>query len=375
MTHPAMQKNNNVSIIVDKLIAGNGVSRDQIKTLLTLDKESDIKQLFSAARQVRSSQFNTDIFLYGFLYFSTYCRNDCSFCQYRNSNTTLPRYRKDIQEILYAAEEMRGAGVHLIDLTMGEDPKMLNPASESSINFVNIAKAVKEQTGLPIMISPGVIPHDQIAEIAHSGIEWFACYQETYNEKLFASLRTDQSFSKRIASKQFAKEQGMLVEEGILLGTGEDPDDIVDAVYAMQSEQFDQVRAMRFIPSKGVTIDKSANSRNEQEYLTIAVMRLLMPDALIPASLDVDGLEGLAVRLEAGANVVTSVVPPNRGLAGVANASLDIDESRRSIEHISPILDKLGLQIATHNSYQNWIDRRRMQTGRSVDISEIRKCA
>lgn len=49
-------------------------------------------------------------------------------------------------------------------------------------------------------------------------------------------------------------------------------------------------------------------------------MRLLFPDKLIPASLDVDGISGLELRLMAGANVVTSIIPPNEGLAGVAQS-------------------------------------------------------
>jgi len=45
--------------------------------------------------------------------------------------------------------------------------------------------------------------------------------------------------------------------------------------------------------------------------------------------LDVDGLAGLKQRLEAGANVVTTIVPPGRGLAGVVRHSLDIEDGKR----------------------------------------------
>ena len=34
------------------------------------------------------------VFLYGFVYFSTYCRNECAFCFYRADNDESPRYRK-----------------------------------------------------------------------------------------------------------------------------------------------------------------------------------------------------------------------------------------------------------------------------------------
>ena len=81
-----------------------------------------------------------------------------------------------------------------------------------------------------------------------------------------------------------------------------------------------------------------------REMLTIAVLRLKYPDRLIPATLDVAGLNGLQNRLAAGANVVTSLVPPGFGLAGVARKSLDIDDARRTVDGILPELGKLGLE-------------------------------
>ena len=72
------------------------------------------------------------------------------------------------------------------------------------------------------------------------------------------------------------------------------------------------------------------------ELVTIATMRLAMPERLIPASLDVDGIAGLEPRIAAGANVVTSIVPPDLGLAGVSQSELDIDEGLRTAAEVAP---------------------------------------
>jgi methylornithine synthase len=93
----------------------------------------------------------------------------------------------------------------------------------------------------------------------------------------------------------------------------------------------------------------------QREMLISAVMRLLFPDRLIPASLDVDGLAGLKQRLDAGANVVTSIVPPGEGLAGVAQHTLDIDEGRRTISSVLKVLETCGLRTATVEEYLAWI--------------------
>jgi len=101
---------------------------------------------------------------------------------------------------------------------------------------------------------------------------------------------------------------------------------------------------------------------------------LPQPDLLIPASLDVDGLSGLAARLNAGANVVTSIVPPEKGLAGVANHSLDIEDSRRTLTHILPILKTCGLETAQPEDYRAWIKNRQHALLCSPGNKESKRC-
>jgi len=89
------------------------------------------------------------------------------------------------------------------------------------------------------------------------------------------------------------------------------------------------------------------------ELIAISVMRLLYPDRLIPASLDVEGIAGLKTRLDAGANVITSIVPPHEDLAGVAQHELDIENGNRSVAHVMRLLDEMGKKPATNTEYEN----------------------
>lgn len=348
-----------VPAIVAQLLAGTTVKKNDVTYLLGLTDEGETQYLFEAARFARNRQFGSKVFLYGFLYFSTYCKNDCCFCQYRKTNTALTRYRKSPTDIISAARKMAKSGVHLIDLTMGEDPLMESGGISSKTRFSDIVMTLQSQIDLPLMISPGVLDDASLLSYGDAGIDWYACYQETHNRAHYGTLRTGQSFDRRLKAKRTAKLSGMLVEEGLLLGVGETLEHIADSLLFMKGEGYDQVRAMTYVPQKGVTLDPSGRPGSIQERLTIAVMRLLMPDRLIPASLDVDGLNGLSARLNAGANVVTSIVPPDEGLAGVANNSLDIEESRRSMDKIGPVLKSCGLEVASHQEYKEWLDSRR----------------
>ncbi|MDR1616950.1 MAG: methylornithine synthase PylB [Syntrophomonadaceae bacterium] len=345
-----------VDEILAKIWAKTELSGPEIGFLLTRRDPRSTDKIFAGARAMRKMFFGGKVFLYGFVYFSTYCRNDCLFCYYRKSNRQPPRYRKSLEQILETAADLKNAGVHLIDLTMGEDNFYLQHPEK----LINIVKKVKEATGLTIMVSPGLVESGIIDRLAAAGAEWLALYQETHNELLFNKIRVSQDYQKRYRLKKYAQSQGMLVEEGILNGIGNSVADIINSLDAMKSLDAAQVRIMTFIPQAGTPMECEADYDCTAELLTIAVMRLLFPRLLVPASLDIDGLKGLEKRLNSGANVITSIIPPGKGYNGVARAYSDIDEGLRTVEGIQYTLRKCGLEEASADEYKDWVKAKKI---------------
>ena len=352
----------NLAAVVEKAADNTGISRTAMIRLLDSPAPSLLEKLFATARRQRERHFGNSVYLYGFLYISTHCRNRCSFCFYRKTNTRAIRYRKTEAEITESARLLAQSGVHLIDLTAGEDPCFFTDDENGFAPVIKTMQSIKADTGLPMMASVGVVPDPVLDRFAAAGADWYACYQETHNRQLFDQLRVGQSFEARCRSKVAAKARGMLVEEGLLCGVGETSRDLVNSFDAMSRLGADQVRAMTFVPQAGTPMHDQPPSSSLREMITIALMRIVFPDLLIPASLDVDGLAGLRERLNAGANVVTSLVPPGRGLAGVAQSALDIEDGRRTVEGIVPTLRACGLQPATADHYRNWIAERKRNT-------------
>ncbi len=350
--------------ILEKTLHHASITREEILHLLQLTDPVQREKLFRAARQLRRRYFEDKVFLYGFVYFSTYCRNDCTFCYYRKSNNACTRYRKTTTEIMDIASALAETGVHLIDLTMGEDPQYLSNSHEGYKRLVEIVELVKKNTKLPIMISPGVVPKKILMELKSAGADWYACYQETHNRQLYEKLRLNQSFDERWNIKTFAKKMGMLVEEGLLVGVGDSVEDIAHSLMEMKKLGAQQVRTMSFVPQKGTPLYDATAINNMLELNIIGVMRLLFPDKLIPASLDVEGILGLQERLNAGANVITSLIPPQFGCAGVSQSTLDISEGYRTVQGVTPILKDCGLRIATLDEYVSWMEYIQGQDGK-----------
>ncbi|RLF98234.1 MAG: methylornithine synthase PylB, partial [Thaumarchaeota archaeon] len=240
--------------ILEKAYNEQVLAEEEIIFLLGLEDEEDINQLFGIARELRYRYFGNRIFLYGFVYFSTWCRNHCLFCAYRKSNKLTRRYRKTGKEIAKAACKLAESGVHLIDLTMGEDPFYYRNGNNFKF-LVDLVKTVKAETDLPVMVSPGVIPKQVLISLSKAGVDWYACYQETHNPQLFSQLRPGQNYKLRLFTKYFAKKIGLLVEEGILTGVGDSLKDIVTSINAMKKIGAHQLRVMSFVPQKGTPME------------------------------------------------------------------------------------------------------------------------
>lgn len=339
-----------------KAEGGGRLSEAEIVGLLSIEGDEEREALFAAARRVRHRNTGDRVFLYGFMYLSTYCRNDCHFCYFRKSNPRSARYRKSHDQVVDAARKLADSGVHLIDLTMGEDPTYLEEKDIGSL--AALVASVRKATDLPVMISPGRVGEEALGLLKASGASWYACYQETHNRSLFREIRPGQDFDRRMEGKRIARRLGFLTEEGILSGIGECPTDIARSLVVMGEIESDQVRVMSFVPQEGTPLSERPPGDPLGELKTMAIMRLLYPDRLIPASLDIAGLEGLRERLHAGANVITSLVPPGEGFAGVAQNRLDIDEGRRTVSSVEPVLHTCGLAPATPDGYRRWVEER-----------------
>lgn len=350
-----------VRALCSRALEGETLDVDALETLLAVDDARLAGEVFAAAREARARHFGDGVFLYGFVYFSTYCRNECAFCYYRADNPVSPRYRKSLDEVVEICAGLAASGVDLLDLTMGEDPLLHGEPGYGAL--LDLVRAVRSATGLPVMVSPGVLPATALRDLRAAGADWYALYQETHTPELYARLRLGQEFAARVAARQAARAAGLLVEDGMLTGLGDAPVDRARSVAAMRDAAWEQVRVMTFVPQEGTPLAHVRPAGDLAELLTIAVLRLALPDRLIPASLDVDGIRGLERRLAAGANVVTSIVPPTTGLAGVSNPVLDIEEGQRTVAGVLPHLEHLGLRPAGRDAYEATMARLRGHAG------------
>lgn len=332
----------------EKIIEGFQLSDDYLKTLLSLESEKELEKLYYTARNVRNHYFGNRVFLNCFIFFSTHCKNQCAFCYY-NCKNEIKRYRLTKEKIKETCKVLKGAGFHMIDLTMGEDPFYY----EDPDRFVELVQIVKEELGLPIMISPGVIDNITLLKAREKGANFLALYQETYDSELYRKLRVGQSFDGRVNARLFAKEQGYCIEDGILTGVGNDIESTLLSLKGMKTNDPDMVRVMTFLPQEGTPLSGFKDESSLSELKIIAILRLMFPKCLIPASLDLGGIDGMVHRLNAGANIVTSILPSDSRLEGVANYDRGLEERDRDIKSVIKRLEIMGMKPAQRAEFES----------------------
>jgi len=337
---------NDLDNFAEGILNGSKFSDDDLRELVSINEKKELEKLFYVSRKVRDHLFGNKVFLYSFVYFSTYCKNSCAFCYYRESND-IERYRLGIQEVRDICRALKDATIHMVDLTMGEDRYF----HDRPDRFIDLVKTVKSEIDLPIMISPGVMDDGVLKELNDNGANFLALYQETYDRNLYGKLRVGQSFDDRVNSRKYAKSIGYRVEDGILTGVGDDVESIILSLRGMEETSPDMVRVMTFAPQAGTPLEDTVQGSNISELKILAILRLMFPDRLIPASLDLEGIDGMVQRLNAGANVVTSIIPSNSSLEGVVNYDRNQKERDRDPKSVVKRLREMGMEPASQSDF------------------------
>lgn len=344
--------NRDLDSYADQIISGSQLSDDDIRSLLETNSPDTIEKLHYVARRIRDHFFGNKVFMYSFVYFSTYCRNKCAFCYYRNNNK-IDRYRLSNEDIRKICQVIKTEDVHMVDLTMGEDPYF----HDKPERLAEVVKIVKEEVGKPIMISPGVVDDNTLKMLKDNGASFLALYQETYDMELYRQLRVEQSFEGRINSRNHAKQMGYCVEDGMLTEVEPDMESTIISLRGLATSDPDMVRVMTFLPQQGTPLEGKEVKGCDSELKIISILRLLYPEKLIPASLDLEGIDGMVHRLNAGANVVTSIISSNSSLEGVVNYDREHAERDRDVKSVVSRLKTMGMEPAEQGEFEKLLGR------------------
>ena len=283
-------------------------NKTEIKNLLTATGEA-AANLHKQAAAAAQSVYGNKIYRRGLIEFTNHCKCNCYYCGIRASNQQVERYRLTTPQILECCETGYQLNFRTFVLQGGEDPYFTDDI------LVDIIKQIKHKyPDCAITMSIGERSRASYQGMKDAGADRYLLRHETANHAHYSSLHPqNMQLSTRQDCLQTLKEIGFQVGCGFMIGSpGQTLDHIIEDLEFITQLNPAMVGIGPFIPHHQTPMGSEAQGSLELTLNTLAILRLLMPNLLMPATTALGTIhpKGREMGVLAGANVVMPNLSP-----------------------------------------------------------------
>ncbi len=258
----------------DKIIGGESITKSEAISLLDVD----LQLLCDSANDIRKHFCNNKFDVCTIINAkSGRCSEDCKYCaqsaHYRTSCEEYPLLSKDV----IRADAMKNADAGVMRYSIVTSGRNMQDGEIEEI--CAIAKNIKD---VPIKLcgSFGLLEKSQYEKLYQAGITRMHNNLET-SENHFPNMCTTHSFADKIASINAAKEAGMYVCSGGIMGIGESFEDRIDLAFSLKELGVQSVPINMLNPVKGTPFENYDRISEDDFKRTIAIFRFILPTAFI----------------------------------------------------------------------------------------------
>ena len=331
---------------VNELRERRTLDNEGLRELLESEDESLREELFRTAREVAVERFGHEIWLRALIEWSNVCRNDCYYCGIRRSNRTLPRYSLTKDEILSCCDLAWKLGVKTFVLQGGENP----PAAEQLAETVAEMRASWPEAA--ISLSLGELSYDTYALLKRNGANRYLLRHETANPAHYARLHpAPMTLQHRLECISNLRELGYQVGMGMMVGSpGQTIDDLLADLRLIESFVPEMIGIGPFIPQRNTPFRDCTPGCAERTLRLYAILRLMLPQAWIPATTALATLrpDGRTAGILAGANVIMPNFTPasRRSAYALYEGKARPDaEAVETLNQLKQELDTIGYHV------------------------------
>lgn len=294
--------------IINKLYKEHNASREELLYLLDNITDEDQEYLIEKANDIRMQNYSNKVYMRGLIEFTNYCKKDCMYCGIRKSNKNADRYRLTFDEIIQCADIGDRLGYKTYVLQGGED------AYFTDERMIEIIKEIKKRhPNNAITLSLGERSYESYKKLYEAGADRYLLRHETASKHLYDKLHPGASFEERIQCLRNLKEIGYQAGAGFMVGLpGQTNEDLVNDLLFVKEFKPEMCGIGPFIPQKDTPLGEETGGTLEKTVIMLAIIRLLLPDVLLPASTALGSVDPLGREkgIKAGGNVVMPNLSP-----------------------------------------------------------------
>ena len=206
------------------------------------------------------------------------CSEDCRFCaQSCHYHTGAEEYPfLPVQEIVEEGKRNEAAGVHrysIVTAGRGIHGRELDHALEAY-------RRLREETGLGLCASHGLQTREEFQAMKEAGVTRYHANLET-SRRNFPNICTTHTYEDKLENIRRAKEAGLEVCSGGILGMGETWEDRIDMALDLWELGVVSIPLNLLTPIPGTPLAQQPLLKDDEVCRSVAIFRLLNPTAWI----------------------------------------------------------------------------------------------
>jgi biotin synthase len=290
----------------ENVLSGVGITSDDAAKLFDIPDEH-IKELAAAANQI-TREFNGDKVDVEQLnnIKKNSCSEDCSFCgQSAFFDTGIESYQLPTsEEVVTRAQKAKDEGSESYCLVAA----WREPSNTDFDKVCHIIEQVNDKVGISVECSLGFLTEQQAKKLKELHVKRYNHNLETAKSK-FSEICTTHTYEDRIKTLQIARDAGLELCTGGIIGLGETRNQRLELVSELAAIYPEEVTINILVPVPGTPLELQTPIEQSEIVRMFAVIRFLLPESVIKISggretnLDDSGEE----LLQSGANgIITS---------------------------------------------------------------------
>ncbi len=295
------------------------------------------------ARAETERRFGDGVFIRGLIECTNYCRNDCLYCGIRRSNRAAERYRLTKEQALACCATGYGLGFRTFVLQGGEDAYFTD-----AVLCDWIASIKSAHPDCALTLSLGERTMESYAALFAAGADRYLLRHETADSEHYAKLHPAAlTLAARLRCLRDLREVGFQTGCGFMVGSpGQTAETLAEDILFLAEFRPAMAGIGPFIPHADTPFAGEPAGSVELTLFLLSLVRLLLPDVLLPATTALGSLaaDGRERGILAGANVVMPNLSPrevrdkymlyNNKLSSAAEAAEGLSDLRRRLEAI-----------------------------------------
>jgi biotin synthase len=266
------------SQLVDRAVIGKEMSFQSALDILVSDGIG-LLPLLNAAYDVRKKFYGNTVTIHVINNAQNgYCPEDCHYCaQARSSTANIETYAiKSDREFLNEAKAAYESGAYRYCMVFAGR----GPTQQRIDHLARLVKEIKFRYPIQVCVSAGLLDAVKAKTLKDAGLDRLNHNLNT-SARYYGKICMTHTYEDRLKTLGAAREAGLQICSGVILGMGEKAEDIFEMAMALRKIRAESIPVNFFIPIEGVKLRKRNTLSPEFCLRALCLFRFMNPRAEI----------------------------------------------------------------------------------------------